>query len=159
MRIVLVTPQNYVIPRAFSLAELCSNSVVEYNALLTGMQLAEEISIKHLKAYGDSKLIVNQVRGEYEVRHEDLVPYHNATINIAEKFKSLYINHVPRQQNAHADALPSLAASLALQPKRQKRYSYTAMTCTVRSSPLKIISLQSEVFKSKRFLKPQQSET
>ena len=38
-RVVLVSPQNYVIPRAFSLAELCSNSVVEYNALLIGMQL------------------------------------------------------------------------------------------------------------------------
>jgi len=33
---------------------------------------------------------------------------------MAEKFKSLYINHVPRQQNAHAYALASLIASLAL---------------------------------------------
>jgi len=60
------------------------------------MQLAEEIGIKHLKADGDSKLIINQVSGEYEVRYEDLVPYHNATINMAEKFKSIYINHVSR---------------------------------------------------------------
>ena len=33
---------------------------------------------------------------------------------MAEKFKNFYINHIPRQQNAHADALASLAASLAL---------------------------------------------
>jgi len=33
---------------------------------------------------------------------------------MAEKFRSFYINHVLRQQNAHADALASLAASLAL---------------------------------------------
>ena len=32
----------------------------------------------------------------------------------AERFKNFYIDHVPRQQNAHADALASLAASLAL---------------------------------------------
>ena len=50
------------------------------------MKLAEEIGVKNLEAYGDSKLTVNQVRGEYEVRHKDLVPYHNATINMAEKF-------------------------------------------------------------------------
>ena len=61
------------------------------------MQLAEEIGIKHLEAYGDSKLIINQVRGDYKVWHKDLVPYHNATINMAEKFKSFYINHVPCQ--------------------------------------------------------------
>ena len=33
---------------------------------------------------------------------------------MAEKFKNFYIDHVPRQKNAHADALASLAASLAL---------------------------------------------
>jgi len=29
---------------------------------------------------------------------------------MAERFKNFYIDHVPRQQNAHADALASLAA-------------------------------------------------
>jgi len=111
--IVPVSPQNYVIPHAFSLAESCSNNIVEYNALLIGMQLAEEIDVKHLEAYNDSKLIVNQVHGEYKVRHEDLKPYHNTTINMAKKFKSFYINYIPRQQNAHADAMTSIAASLA----------------------------------------------
>jgi len=112
--VVLIFPHNYVIPRTFSLTESCSNNVSEYNALLIGMQLAEEIGVINLEAYGDSKLIVNHVRGKYEVRHEDLVPYHNATIDMAEKFKNFYIDHVPCQQNTHADTLASLAASLAL---------------------------------------------
>ena len=60
---------------------------MEYNTLLIGMKLTEEIGVKHLKAYGDSKLIVYQVCEEYEVRHEDLVPYHNATINMANVFR------------------------------------------------------------------------
>ena len=62
--VVLVSPQDYVIPRAVSLTELCSNNVAEYNALLIGMQLADEFGIKNLEAYGDSKLILSQVRGE-----------------------------------------------------------------------------------------------
>jgi len=33
---------------------------------------------------------------------------------MAERFKNFYIDHVPRQQNTHADALASLAASLTL---------------------------------------------
>jgi len=60
------------------------------------MQLVEEVGVKNLEAYSDSKLIINQVRGEYEVRHEDVVPYHNATIVMAEKFENFYINSVPR---------------------------------------------------------------
>jgi len=78
------------------------------------MQIADEISVKNLEAYGDSKLIVNQARREYEVRHEDLVLYHNTTIHMAERFRNFYIDYVPRSQNAHTDALAFLAASLAL---------------------------------------------
>jgi len=33
---------------------------------------------------------------------------------MAVKFENFYIDHVPRQQNAHADALASLATLLAL---------------------------------------------
>jgi len=94
---------------------------------LIGLQIAEEIGVKNLEACSDSELIVNQVRGEYEVRHEDLVPYHNTTINMAEKFKSFYIDHVLCQQNAHADAFASLAASLPLPAGAMEKvliYSY-----------------------------------
>ena len=42
---------------------------------LIRMQLAEEIGVKNLEAYGDSNLIVNKFHREYEVRHEDLVPH------------------------------------------------------------------------------------
>jgi len=94
---------------------------MEYNALLIGMQLEEKIGIKHLKAYGNPKLIINQVRREYKLWHEDLVPYHNATINMAEKFKSFNINHVPCQQNAHVDALASFATLLTLLARATKK--------------------------------------
>jgi len=52
--------------------------------------------VKNLEVYSDSELIVNHVRREYEVRREDLVPYHNITIDMAEKFKNFYIDHVSR---------------------------------------------------------------
>ena len=31
------------------------------------MQLTKEIGVRHLETYGDLKLIINQVCGEYEV--------------------------------------------------------------------------------------------
>ena len=114
--VVLVSPNSHVIPRGFSLIEPCTNNVAKYNALLLGMQFAEELNIQHLEAYGDSQLIVNQVRGEYEVRHEDLIPYHIVVLKQAEKFKGFFIEYIPRAQNAYADALASLATSLALPP-------------------------------------------
>ena len=56
---VLISLHNYVIPDAFSLIEPHSKNIPEYNTLLIGMQLAEEIGVKNLEAYGDSKFIIN----------------------------------------------------------------------------------------------------
>jgi len=59
--VILVSPWNYIIPCTFSLTEPCSNNIAKYNDLLIGMQIADEIGVKNLDAYGYSKLIVNQV--------------------------------------------------------------------------------------------------
>ena len=68
--------------------------------------------MKHHEAYGDSTLVVNQVRGEFEVRHDDLIPYHEAAVKLADSFEDFYINHVPRLKNTHTYALAALAATL-----------------------------------------------
>ena len=62
--VVFVSLENHVLSRAFSLTEPYSNNIVEYNALLIGLQLAQQMGIRYLKTYGDSKLIINQVKGE-----------------------------------------------------------------------------------------------
>ncbi|XP_020272527.1 uncharacterized protein LOC109847707 [Asparagus officinalis] len=89
VRVVLVSPNGHVIPRGFSLIEPCTNNVAEYNTLLLGMQFVEELNIRHLEAY---------------------------VLKQAKKFKGFFIGYILRAQNAYADALASLATSLALPP-------------------------------------------
>ena len=72
------------------------------------------MGIHYLEAYGDSKLIVSQVKREYEVWHEDLIPYHHAVIEMANSFDGFYIGHVSRFQNTKTDALAALVATLTL---------------------------------------------
>jgi len=57
--VVFISPENHVLPLAFLLIEPCSNNVAEYNALLIGLKLAQQMGVQYLKAYTDSKLIVN----------------------------------------------------------------------------------------------------
>jgi len=60
------------------------------------------------------------------------MPHHDATIDMAEKFKNFYIDHVPCQENAHPDALASLPASLALPARAEERvlvYSQDLYCC------------------------------
>lgn len=79
------------------------------------------MGMKYLEVYGDSKLIINQVKGEYEIRNEDLIPYYWATIACTEKFKWFYINHILWKDNTHANTLASLAATLSLPLKLEQK--------------------------------------
>src|SRR4051812_14773756 len=79
------------------------------------LAIGAQLGIRNLQAYGDSELIVNQLRGEYEVRSNDLTPYFNSALQMAEQFEGFYIGHVSRLDNTHADVLANLATSLCLQ--------------------------------------------
>lgn len=103
------------VPYAYLLIEPCSNKVVECNALIIRLQIIEEMGVKYLKSYGDSKLInISQIKGEYDVKNEDLVPYHQASIAWIEKFRGFYIDYIPQKDNTNADTLAFLVATLTL---------------------------------------------
>lgn len=114
MGVVLVSRQGYVIPRVFSLSEPCNNNVAEYNALLIGIKIAGDLGIRYIKAYGDSLLIINQVHGEFEVRHIELDTLSCRRHPDDLGFKSFHLEHISRRQNAYADALASFGTSLAI---------------------------------------------
>ncbi|XP_020410280.1 uncharacterized protein LOC109946529 [Prunus persica] len=52
--LVFITPSGGLIPYSFSLLALCSNNVAEYEALIIGLEIALEMHIDYLQAYGDS---------------------------------------------------------------------------------------------------------
>lgn len=85
--------------------------MTEYNALLIGLQIARKLGVKNLQAYGDSKLIVCQVRAEYKVKHKFLIPYHHAVIQIAEEFEHFYTGY-SLGDTTHMQTRVSLACGL-----------------------------------------------
>jgi len=50
--------------------------VAEYEACTIGLQAAVDSKIKILEVYGDSALIIHQLKGEWETRDAKLIPYH-----------------------------------------------------------------------------------
>lgn len=49
--VIFVSPKNHILPYPFTLTQLCSNNVAEYQALLFGLQMAMEISIDKMDIY------------------------------------------------------------------------------------------------------------
>ena len=71
----LVSPDNQCIPFTAKLGFDCTNNKAEYEACALGIQAAIEFNIKLLKVYGDSALVIHQLRGEWETSDHKLIPY------------------------------------------------------------------------------------
>jgi hypothetical protein len=73
--IVFVTPDDAILPYSFKLTSAVSNNAAEYEALIIGLEIAHNMGLNKLLAYGDSQLIINQLLGTYTVKKEGLLPY------------------------------------------------------------------------------------
>ncbi|XP_075084754.1 uncharacterized protein LOC142168006 [Nicotiana tabacum] len=74
--VVLISPERQVLPFCFVLGERCSNNAAEYQALIVDLEMALDMKNLQLEIYNDSKPIINQLLGSYDVKKEDLLPYH-----------------------------------------------------------------------------------
>ena len=112
--VVFVSPQRQILLYSFSLSELYSNNVTEYQALIIGLQMAIEMGILQLEIFRDSKLVINQMLEQYDVKKEDLVPYCKYAKKLLTNFEAITLEHIPRKENRQGDALANLATTLAL---------------------------------------------
>jgi hypothetical protein len=59
--IVLVSPSDVSFDLSSRLKTYCTNNQAKYEALLLGLELLNCMGVKHVKAFGDSQLVVQQV--------------------------------------------------------------------------------------------------
>ena len=90
-----------------------TNNVAEYRALLRGVELAREHGGTELEIYGDSELVVKQIRGEYKVKDAGLKPLHAEARTALADLDGWSFDHVRRENNAHADDLVNQALDAA----------------------------------------------
>ena len=73
--IVLSCENGDTILLSFKLGFSCSNNVAEYEAYLTGLTIALNIGVKHMRVLGDSNLVVSQVKDDFALREQSLAAY------------------------------------------------------------------------------------
>tara|TARA_Y100000296_G_scaffold19024_2_gene22732 strand:- start:15465 stop:16187 length:723 start_codon:yes stop_codon:yes gene_type:complete len=88
-----------------------TNNEAEYLSLILLLKMAKKAGIKELECYGDSKLIINQVNGAFNVS-EKFRPYHSEVLSLSSCFDSISFNWVKRDLNTRADALSKAGLSL-----------------------------------------------
>ncbi|KAB3538626.1 ribonuclease HI family protein [Alkaliphilus pronyensis] len=86
-----------------------TNNVAEYKALSRGLEAAIDMGLKDVTCFLDSELVVKQIKGEYRVKNEGLIPLYNMIIPLIKKFEAFEISHIRRENNKHADKLANEA--------------------------------------------------
>ncbi|GJR55336.1 reverse transcriptase domain-containing protein [Tanacetum coccineum] len=88
-----------------------TNNEAEYEALIAGIWIAEQMGVKNLQANVDSRLAANQVNGNYIAKEIGMIKYLEKVKNLAITFKEFFIKQVPRGENKKADALSKMAST------------------------------------------------
>ncbi|XP_050914971.1 uncharacterized protein LOC127129909 [Lathyrus oleraceus] len=82
----------------------------EYEACIYSMEAAIDLKIKILEVYGDSTLVISQVKGDWETRDSKLIPYKEHIRKWIPYFDEISFHHIPREENQLANALATLAS-------------------------------------------------
>ena len=113
MGLVLISPEKVVVEKSLRLDFSATNNEAEYEALMMGMLMVHRMGGKSIKVFSDSRLVIGQVKGEFEAKDERMQGYLSQVKCLQSKFESFDLIHILRSDNVHADSLAMLATSSA----------------------------------------------
>ena len=109
--VVITTPDGEILKYGVRLRFPAINNEAEYESILTGLRLRKAFGVKNLLILSDSKLVIEKIKGEYEVKEERMQKYLRLTKHLTREFDEVEFIQVPRNQNALADEILKLASS------------------------------------------------
>jgi ribonuclease HI len=125
--VVLVDPDGDVLAEIARGIGVTTNNVAEYTALIEGLELAREKGVTEVDVRLDSKLVVNQVLGEWKIKNDTLRRLAAKAESLLRRFERKSLTYVPRDQNAAADRLANQgmdAAALDVELDRESKIEH-----------------------------------
>jgi ribonuclease HI len=93
-----------------------SNNGAEYEALIHGFHIVVSLGIKRLLAFGDSKVVIEQVNKEWDCVKDTMDAYCAEIRKLEGHFEGIEFHQVPRKNNVVADVLSKLGSRRSLVP-------------------------------------------
>jgi probable phosphoglycerate mutase len=88
---------------------VATNNVAEYQGLIAGLRAAAELGADTVLVRMDSKLVVEQMSGRWQVKHPSMKPLAQQARELVRTFQSIDFEWIPRERNKHADRLANEA--------------------------------------------------
>ncbi|GJR28076.1 reverse transcriptase domain-containing protein [Tanacetum coccineum] len=110
-RLILTNPEWMEFTYALTFGFDATNNEAEYEALIAGLRIAEQMGVKNLQANVDSRLVANQVNETYVAKETDMIRCLEKVITLTNSFKAFSIRQVPRSENKKVVALRKIAST------------------------------------------------
>jgi ribonuclease HI len=128
--IVIISPSVAVFEALNRLDHDCTNNQTKYEALLFGLEILHDMGVKHVEAYGDSLLVVQQVSKVCQCLNGFLNAYLDKCLDIISCMDEFVIYHVPQEENPRANALAQQASGYNVRKRNfQEHKSLLAAEC------------------------------
>jgi len=105
---------------------IATNNVAEYSGLIAGLRAAEVLGAREVDVRMDSKLVVEQMSGRWQIKHPGLRPLAAEAASLMRKFDAVSFTWIPRERNRHADALANRAMDEAAGKTPEARSELTS---------------------------------
>ena len=86
-----------------------TNNVAEYGGLIAGLTAARDLGADTVAVRMDSKLVIEQMAGRWQVKHPSMQPLNAEAKKLAAGFAVITYEWIPRERNKHADRLANEA--------------------------------------------------
>lgn len=90
-----------------------TNNVAEYQGLIAGLRAAGECQPGEVEVLMDSKLVVEQMSGRWQVKHPDMRVLAKQAFELVQALPAVTFRHIPRERNTYADRLANEAMDAA----------------------------------------------
>jgi broad specificity phosphatase PhoE/ribonuclease HI len=90
-----------------------TNNVAEYGGLIAGLTAALELDPAEVEVRMDSKLVVEQMSGRWQVKHPSMKPLAREAADLVRRLGQVHFTWIPRAQNSYADRLANEAMDAA----------------------------------------------
>ncbi|XP_050916517.1 uncharacterized protein LOC127131649 [Lathyrus oleraceus] len=117
--VVITSPTGLHLPFTSRLCFDNTNNMAEYEACIYGLEASIDLRIKILEVYGDSALVISQVKGDWETRDSKLIPFKEHIRKLVPYFDEISFHHISREENQLADALATLASMFRVKWKNE----------------------------------------
>jgi ribonuclease HI len=98
-----------------------TNNQAEYTAIIRGLEELLKTYSGELLVQGDSQLVINQLKGEWNVKKRNLIPLYERVKELEVRFSKIEYEWIERNENKEADKLSAQALGLNLSKRDEKR--------------------------------------